>query len=555
MRTGAPALRLLGVLLLVVGIITPPAPAAPATDTVVIGMAQEPDLLGDFSIMSAAAVIMNPLWAQIAPFNDRWVRVPLLVEKLPTVKDGDWVVLPNKKMRVTWKLKRGFTWHDGQPLTALDFRFTYGMLRNPQTPTVQRFVLRKVDNVLVPNPDDPYTLVVQWNELWPYANSLPFGIENVYPRHILEPAYLKDPSKLKSHPYWRAPVATGPYKLVEWVPGGHIALEANERWPGGPPKVKRIVFRFILDSTVLQANVIAQSVDATEIGNFSIDQLADVERHSPQVATHYTEALRWERIDFNLDNEWLKDKRVRQALAYAIDREGMFQALFRGRQPVAHSWLAPKHPAYNPNVRKYAFDLSRARALLAEAGFTPGSDGVLRDPSGKRVEMVFMTTAGNAAREQVQQIVKEQLKQVGIEVRIDNRPASVFFGSVAPKRQFPHFAMYTTVFSPESTAFDRFHSSQIPSEANHWEGNNRTGWRSAESDRLMEQIIGELDADRRNALLRQHQALFAEELPSLSLFFGLSLTTARREIRNVKPVGLSGSYLPWNAWEWAWGEQ
>lgn len=549
----------MAVLVLWIGALTVPVlpvSAAPAKDTVVIGMAQEPDIFGEFSIMSAERVVRNTLWGNVAPFNERWTRVPQMMEKLPTIKDGDWVVLPNNKMRITWKLKRGFTWHDGKPVTALDFRFTYGMLRNPQTPSVGiRFITIKIDNVLVPAPNNPYTFVVQWNERWPFANSDPFGTQNIYPRHILESAYLKDPSKLKNHPYWRAPVANGPYRFVEWVPGSHITVEAYERWPLGAPKVKRIVFRFILDSNVLTANAIAGNIDGTEIGNLSIDQMLEIERRNPQMATHYTESLRWERIDFNLDNEWLKDKRFRQALAYAIDRESMYNAMFKGRQPVAHSWIAPKHQAYNPNVRKYPYDPARAKALLAEAGFTPGPDGVLRDRNGKRVEIVYMTTAGNAAREQVQQIVKEQLKQVGIEIRIDNRPSSVFFGTITPRRQFPHFAMATAVFSPEETAFDRFHSSQIPSAENNWQGNNRAGWRNAENDRLMEQIIGELDAAKRYALQQRQQALFAEELPSLPMFFGLALTTARKEIRNVKPVGLAETYLPWNAWQWAWGEQ
>lgn len=538
-------------------LLAPAAPvgAVPAKDTIVIGMAQEPDILGEFSIMSAEGVIRNTLWAYVTPYNEKWVRVPQMVAKLPSLRDGDWVMLPGNKMKVTWKLRRGFTWHDGRPVTALDFRFTYGMLRNPQTPQVSRFILRKVDNVLVPDPRDPYTLVVQWNELWPFANADPFGSQVIYPRHILEPAYLKDPAALRAHPYWRAPVGNGPYRFVEWVPGSHITVEADARWPLGAPTVRRIVFRFILDSTVLQANLIAGNVDATEIGNFSIDQMVEIERRAPQVAANYTEALRWERIDFNLDDEWLKDRRVRQALAYAIDREGIFSTLFSGKQPVAHSWLPPKHPAYNPSVKKYPYDRNRARALLAEAGFTPGPDGILRDRAGKRVELVFMTTAGNAAREQVQQIIKEQLKQVGIEIRIDNRPSSVFFGTITPRRQFPHLAMYTSVFTPDYLAFDRFHSSQIPSPENNWEGNNRFGWRNAESDRLMEQISGEMDEARRNALLKRHQELFAEELPALPLFFGLSLTTARKEIRNVRPTGLAGTFLPWNAWQWVVGEQ
>src|SRR3546814_15769613 len=122
--------------------------------------------------MAVAGVIHNALWGYVAPFNDKWIRTPLMVEKLPTIKDGDWQLLPNKKMRVTWKLKRGFTWHDGKPVTALDYRFTYAMKRNPRVQEIQdRFIVRKVDNILVPNPGDPYTMVVQWNEQWPFANT------------------------------------------------------------------------------------------------------------------------------------------------------------------------------------------------------------------------------------------------------------------------------------------------------------------------------------------------------------------------------------------------
>ncbi len=533
----------------------PTAGSSAQRDTVVIGMAQEPDILGEFSIMTAERVIRNALWGFVAPFTEKWARIPQMVEQIPTIKGGDWQLLPNKKMRVTWKLKRGFTWHDGQPVTALDWRFSYGMLRNPQTPQVSRSILRKVDNILVPNPDDPYTLVVQWNELYPFANTSPFDFQNVYPRHILESAYLKDPTKLKAHPYWRAPVANGPYKFVEWVSGSHITVEADDHWPLGKPAVKRITFRFILDSTILQANVIAGTVDGTEVGNFGIDQMVEIERRNPKVTTYFTEALRWERIDFNLDDEWFKDKRVRQALAYGIDREGIVRTLFLGKQPVAHSWLAPRHPAYSPNVKKYPYDVARAKALLAEAGFTPGPDGILRDRNGKRFEISFMTTAGNSAREQFQQIVKEQLKQVGIDVRIDNRPASVFLGEIVPKRRYPQLAMYNSTFSPETTGYSRFHSSQIPSPQNNWEGDNRVGWRNAEVDKLMDQIIAELDEAKRVALLKRQQEILAEELPSLPLFFGLSLNTMRKDVRNVKPTGLSGTYLPWNAWQWVFGEE
>jgi peptide/nickel transport system substrate-binding protein len=542
---------------IILGLLLPAVGAAQQRrDALVMAMAQEPDILGPMGVMAASGVIHNIVFGDATPFNDKWQRLPLMVEKFPTLKDGDWQILPNKKMRVTWRLKRTFTWHDGQPVTALDWRFTYGMMRNPQVPSIARFILNKVDNILVPNPNDPYTMVVQWNELWPFAGTQPFGQNYVLPRHILERPYLANPAQLKAHPYWRLPVGAGPYKMTEWVPGSHMSFEAYDKYPPGAPAIKKVTLRFVLDSTVLQANVISGGVDATDINNFSCLQMEQIAQRNPRVEAHYREAMVWERIDFNNDDVWLKDKRVRQAIGYALDRKAIAEvSCAGGRQPVAHSWMAPGHPAANPNVKKYDHDPAKARALLTEAGFRPGPDGVLRDSGGQRVQMIISTTAGNSIREQVEQIIQEQLRQVGIDVRIENRPASVFFGTYTTRRQFPHMAMYASLFTPESVPANRFRSGDIPSAANSWSGDNRVGWRNAENDQVWGQIIAELDADKRNALLKKQQEIFAEDLPSLPLYFRLDLTTYPKALRNVKPVGLGSYYIPWNIWEWKWGDQ
>jgi peptide/nickel transport system substrate-binding protein len=344
--------------------------------------------------------------------------------------------------------------------------------------------------------------------------------------------------------------------MTEWVAGSHMSFEAHEKFAAGAPAIKKITLRFILDSTVLQANVISGGVDATDINNFSCLQMEQIAQRNPRVEAHHREAMVWERIDFNNDDVWLKDKRVRQAIGYAIDRKAVAEvSCAGGRQPVAHSWMAPGHPAANPNVKKYDYDPAKARGLLAEAGFRPGPDGILRDGTGKRVEMVISTTAGNSIREQVEQIIKEQLRHVGIDVRIENRPATVFFGTYTTQRQFPHMAMYASLFTPESVPSDRFHSKDIPSAANAWSGNNRVGWRNPENDRVWEQIIAELDVEKRTALLKKQQEIFAEDVPSLPLYFRLDLTTYPKAMRNVKPVGLGSYYIPWNIWEWKWGDQ
>ncbi len=262
-----------------------PARGQQQRDTVVIGMAQEPDcLISLFCSMAAGSAVLNSVFTDMIEYNDQWKLIPLRVEKIPTVKDGDWQVFPGKKMKVTYKLKKGYTWHDGRPVTALDTSWTYLMSRNPRSPTISRSIIRKIDNMLVADPNDPYTLIVQWNEVYPFAN---IGHATL-PKHVIEQAYLQDPSKLKAHPQNRAPVGNGPYKFVEWAAGSHITLEAYDNFVEGKAKIRRQVWRFILDSTVLQANVIAGQVDVTEIPNFSIDQMLEIERRNRQVAAHYT---------------------------------------------------------------------------------------------------------------------------------------------------------------------------------------------------------------------------------------------------------------------------
>jgi peptide/nickel transport system substrate-binding protein len=524
-----------------------PAPAQ-RNDTVVIGMAQEPDtLIEDFSSMGATGAVLNSMFVWMVEREPQGHLVPRLIEKIPTVKDGDWAILPGKKMRVTYRFKRGYTWHDGRPVTALDASWTYLMLRNPRTPTGTRFILKKIDNMSVPDVNDPYTLVVQWNELYPFAN---IG-HTIYPRHVMEREYLTDPSKLRAHRQARAPVGNGPYRFVEWVPGSHITLEAYDRFSEGAPKIRRQVWRFILDSNVLQANVVAGRVDVTVINNFSIDQMVEIERRAPHTTLRFLPSFTVEQIRINMDNEWLRDKRVRQALIHVINRVEISRRLFYGKQPVTHTWLPPGHEGHNPNVHQYAHDPARARHLLTEAGFTPGPDGILRDRSGKRFELVIMTTAGYAVREQVQLIMREHLKTVGIDLKIDNRPASVLFGQIYRRRQFPHLIMFATRWDLLTLGNADWHSSQVPTPTNNFEGRNVSGWRHDENDRLLDQIAGEVDATRRVQLLRRQQEIWVEELPAIPLWFLVSPVTSKKTLKNVAPDIYGGILWKPDRWEWA----
>ncbi len=527
---------------------------AQGRDRIVVFLGQEPDALfpGFLGNLAVSNDVLSPMWCRLIGRDEKWQLFTDLAVKIPSLKDGDWQLLPNKKMKVTFKLKPTYKWHDGKPVTAEDFVWTLRMRKNPLTPVVSRSTDDKIDNVLAP---DPYTVTFQYNELYAYAHLDPF---TVLPAHILRPAYLRDPAKIDASPFTRAPVACGAYKFKQWSAGNFIELEASPETYGGTekPKIKHIIFRFLLDSTVMAANLIAGEGDATATTNLSLEQLDEIGRRAAgRAVTHYVEGLIWEHIDFNLDNAWLKDKRVRWAIAQAIDRESIVRTLFQGRQPVSHTFFSPKHFAYNPNVKKYAYDLTRAKQLLAEAGFTPGADGVLRDAGGKRFELTIMTTAGNAVREQVEQIIKDQLKQVGIDLRIDNRPASVLFGEVTRKRLFPHLVLYAFISPPTTHYRTVWHSKEIPTAANNFVGQNGPGYKNPEVDKLLVEADQELDEAKRAALLRKVQEIWVDDLPSMPLWFRLELQVSRRELKNYKVRAVSEtegvrSSTTWNAAEW-----
>ena len=230
----------------------------------------------------------------------------------------------------------------------------------------------------------------------------------------------------------------GPYLVSEISSGSHVVLDRNPLWWGKSPAIDRIIVRSIENTSALEANLLAGEVDMIEGSlGLSLDQaIAFEERNGDRFEVFYKPGLIYEHLDLMLDNPILADKRVRKALIHAIDRETLSQQLFGGRQPVAHTSINPLDWIYDENVTRYAFDPDQARALLDEAGWSDLRGGVRHDAGGNPLQLTLMTTAGNRTRELVQQVLQSYWKQVGVDVRIENEPARVFFGETVNKRRF-----------------------------------------------------------------------------------------------------------------------
>jgi peptide/nickel transport system substrate-binding protein len=288
----------------------------------------------------------------------------------------------------------------------------------------------------------------------------------------------------------------------------------------------------------LLANLLSGDIDmvAGEGIGLTIDQVIQLQKQQPDRFTYiFKPSLTYEHIDLKIENPALADIRVRHALLHAVDRETVVRRLFEGKQPVAATWVNPLDPNYTADVAKYPYDPARARALLAEAGWKPGADGICRNANGEKLSLEIATTAGNQLRELVEQVLQNQWKASCVEVTIRNEPPRTLFGQTLKQRQYTGMVMYGWTSPVMESPRRTLHSGQIPTAANNWGGSNYIAFNNPRMDTLIAQAEAELAPAKEKALWAEMQAIYADALPALPLFF--------RAEPHVVPTWLAG-YTP-----------
>jgi peptide/nickel transport system substrate-binding protein len=319
-----------------------------------------------------------------------------------------------------------------------------------------------------------------------------------------------------------------------------LVLERNTHWTGDRPFFDRIVIRAIGNTAALQSNLLSGDIDMVPgdgIG-LTLDQVLVMQKQYPARFTYaFKPNLAYAHVDLQLDNPILADVRVRRALLLGLDRQAMVDKLMGGRVPVANSFVNPQEPEYTPDVPVYPYDPAHARALLAEAGWTPGPDGICRNAAGERLSLQFSGAAGIRARELQQQVMQSMWRAIGVETVIRNEPARTLFGETLKHRTFTGMAMFGWSGAVETSPRQVLSSGQIPSAANGWGGGNYTGFRNAQVDADIDKLERELDFAERKPLWAELQRIYAEELPVLPLYFGAEAHVWPLWLHGVVPTG------------------
>lgn len=501
----------------------------------VYGSLQEPNTLNPLlSDLLATSEVGSLIFSGLVLTNEKGEWVPDLAVEVPSVQNGG---VSRDGRTVTYKLRQGVSWQDGQPFTAEDVVFTWKTIMNRKTNVVSREGYDQIESMDTP---DKYTVIIRFNEY--YAPFLHL-FSTILPKHILG-----NEEDIGKSAFNRSPIGTGPFKLKEWRVAEGIILEANTDYFRGKPNLDGITYKIIPDTTILLAQLKAGTVDIAN--NLPFVQLEQV-KAIDLVQTIITPNMVWEHLDFNLDNEIFRDVRVRKAVALAIDRQALVNSTLKNVASPAAGDQSPLSWAYNPTLSSPPRDINMAKELLTQAGFTQGADGIFAK-DGRKLAFSLATTSGNRIREIVAQAIAQQLKEAGIEVEVKFIDSTEFFNEILKKRHF-ETAMYAFTGGVDPDNGNLWNSKKIPYRGNNYEGQNYAGWQNPEIDALTVQGVHSVDIEKRKEVYFRIQEIIEEEYPVIPLYFRANIDAIKNSVTNYKPNPTPAGNL-WNAWQWGFIE-
>jgi peptide/nickel transport system substrate-binding protein len=576
-----------------VQVVTPtPAPESRPPKNLVVCMGQEPDTLYPFgSAMPAARAVQHALFDDLIT-NRSFSYQASALEKVPSLADGDAVLRPvavgvgdrvvsenhgvvvlgeqgaavlltglpvdgavllrnssgeavvwqgthvtMNQLVVDYRLKPLF-YSDGVSVTAADSVYTFKLASDPDTP-VNKFLPQRTASY-----EATGDLALRWTGLPGFI--YPFYFQTVwtpYPRHIW--GQFTAAELLEAPEAARMPVGHGPFRLVEWVPGERIEMARNDYyWRQGLPNLDGVTFKFLPGAGQLIAQLLTGQCDiGTEdlIGTEHYPLLTEAENNQLLLPVFNVRGV-FEHIDFNIDpvderTRWFEDVRVRQAMLLCTDRQDMIDTLLYGRSQIIHTYVPGMHPLYpQDDLAEWPYDVELANALLDEAGFALGDDGIRRHSETDEPFRVSLgTTSGNRLRLQLSRIFRNNMRDCGIDVALNYLPARDWFADGPDGPLFGRrydLALFAWPISIEP-ACRLYHPDEIPAAENEWRGQNVTGWRDESFAAACSAALDALPGTAAHSAAHEEaQRIFARNTPIIPLFLRLKAAVARPEVRN-----------------------
>jgi ABC-type transport system substrate-binding protein len=476
------------------------------------------DPIGSPSVDAASERVRVLMFNSLVKKNEQFDYVGELASDVKRSDDG---------MTFTFTLHDGVKFHDGRPLSSADAKYTLDLVFSSTFAKSASFFegsgAEKHSYIKSVEAPDPKTLVITLIKPWTglLSNLVPVSI-------IPKDGYASQ----KDHP-----VGSGPFKFVHYDGSQQVLdLEANPDYWEGAPNIPLLRVRVIADTNALQAELRSGRVDIAPLPTSLSPDAVKLLGQDPNLQVVQFTGSNVNLLTFNTSQPPLNDVRVRQAIAYAVDREGVIRDLLLGQAKLAHSILPEESWAYNAG-QKYSFDPAMAKKLLEEAG--------LKDPDGDGPLMrfakpiVFKVSGSNAAGKNVAGIIQNHLKNVGVPVSIETAELNTLFDEL--RRGNFQITYGQWVGGNQDPIFfkDLFATSEIPTETRA--SRNRSRYSNKELDALLEEVVNTFDRDKAKLLYARIQDMVSRELPVLPLWYQANIVIAKKNVGNIH-VDASGDW-------------
>jgi len=466
---------------------------------------------------------------------------------VPTVQNGG--VSADGKT-ITYKLVEGVKFHDGTPFGCEDLQASLKAIMTPGVGIVSTTGYSDIDAI---DCGTPNTAIVKYKNFYAPYLTLFGGLE-------LIPKSAGDPAKMKDWSFNTKPIGTGPFKVVEFKADEFVRLTRNTDYRiKDQPYLDEVIIRIVPSSEVARQLLASGEIDVmwnnTEADLPEIEKLAGVKVSKPlQIGGErmfLNMAENKDPSDPKKPHPILSDVKVRQAIAYGINKQRIIDKLLNGQAKPGTSELNTGYFECK-EIQPYPYDAAKAKALLDEAGWKAGADGI-REKGGVKLRLKYSTTSGNKLREDSQVLVVEDMKAIGVDMFIENAPSSVVIGSWdgnSPRRRGNFdIIMYTTnaAIDPHSQMVNLWSSARIPSEANKG-GTNYTRFSDPKADELLANAGKEPDAAKRKGMYCEMAKMTYDQVNMIYLYQRLKIDSYRDRLQNFKENAWNS--IGWNAAEW-----
>lgn len=539
---------------------------------VVVVTAQEPDTMNPTSnALSRTMLVTFMSYGGDVTYGDDATLYPVTLTRVPSVDNGDVKVFKDPvsgrmKETVTYHIRPGLYQHpmyEGEPdktheITADDYVYAFREGLCPRVQNTSKSGTWKIDGM---RKIDKYTVEVDWNEVYAYAT---WGAGYSYKAKYEQDLYT-DPADFNVRQDF-IDYLTGPYEMVKWDRGDHIEFAPNPYASYAQPLVDKIIVKFMMDTNTIRLNLQSNAVDVVS-NAFTPIEASGLAQQLPQYRFVFTEGTSWEHLDLNQHEidpsspntpglKWVfGDKRVRQAMLYALDREELCKIVSNGIFTPSHSWMPARSKYYNEEmIKKYPYDPKMAEKLLDEAGWklTKVGNEMIRCKDGdpkKPFMFEIKTTSEQEFRVKNIEQLQKMWGRIGLKIITKPVPAKELFGQSLTRHEWS-IVEFAWVSNPIRPNANLFMSNQIPTKDNFWQGQNVGGWPSSkEHDQLCTDMTMELPEAKLQDVYNRQSKIWTEELPALPLFNRYDVDVCPFDLENFKPTG-SQVTSNWNAAWW-----